>query len=76
MYLRDVATLQRVVVPARIRRHNGMPEIEITALLAEGYSSEQMRTETDRLLDKMKLSSGYRLGRRAAAVMPREIPMA
>lgn len=61
VYLRDVATLQRVVVPARIRRHNGMPEIEITALLAEGYSSEQMRTETDRLLDKMKLSSGYRL---------------
>jgi multidrug efflux pump subunit AcrB len=60
-HLRDVATLQRVVVPARLRRHNGIPEIGITASLAEGYSSEQMMTETDRLLDKIKLPSGYRL---------------
>jgi multidrug efflux pump subunit AcrB len=61
VHLRDVATVERVVVPARMRRHNGTPEIEITALLVEGYSSEQLMTETDRLLDKMKLPSGYRL---------------
>jgi multidrug efflux pump subunit AcrB len=61
VHLRDVATLQRVVVPAGIHRHNGMPEIEITALLAEGYSSEQLMTEIDRLLDKIKLPSSYQL---------------
>jgi multidrug efflux pump subunit AcrB len=61
VYLRDIAALERVVVPARIRRHNGTPEIEITASLADAYSSEQLVTETDSLLDKMKLPSGYQL---------------
>jgi multidrug efflux pump subunit AcrB len=61
VHLRDVATVERVVVPARMRRHNGTPEIEITALLVEGYSSKQLMTETDRLLDKVKLPSGYQL---------------
>lgn len=61
VHLRDVATLERVVVPARMRRHNGTPEIEITALLAEGYSSEQLMTEADSLLDKVKFPSGYQL---------------
>jgi len=61
VHLRDVATVERVVVPARMRRHNGTPEIEITALLVEGYSSKQLMTETDRLLNKMKLPSGYQL---------------
>jgi multidrug efflux pump subunit AcrB len=63
VHLRDIATLDRVVVPARMRRHNGTPEIEITALLADAYSPEQLLTEIDRLLDKMKLPSGYQLVR-------------
>lgn len=61
VHLRDVATLQRVVVPARLHRHNGIPEIGITASPAEGYSPGQLRTETDSLFDEMKLPSGYRL---------------
>jgi multidrug efflux pump subunit AcrB len=61
VHLRDVATLQRVVVPARIRRHDGTPEIEITALPADAYSPEQLMTEIDRLIDKMKLPSDYQL---------------
>jgi multidrug efflux pump subunit AcrB len=48
-------------VPARIHRHNGIPEIEITALLADAYSPEQMMTEIDALLDKVELPSGYQL---------------
>ncbi|BAV33330.1 acriflavin resistance protein [Sulfuricaulis limicola] len=61
VYLRDIATLERVVVPARIHRHNGTPEIRITALLADTRSPDRLMTETDRLLDKMKLPSGYQL---------------
>jgi multidrug efflux pump subunit AcrB len=61
VHLRDVATLERAMAPARIRRHDGTPEIGITASLAEGYPPGQVMTETDRLLDKMKLPSGYQL---------------
>lgn len=61
VHLRDVATLERAMVPARIRRHDGTPEIGITASLAEGYSPEQLVKEADRLLDIMQLPSGYQL---------------
>jgi multidrug efflux pump subunit AcrB len=61
VHLRDIAVLERVVVPARIRRHNGIPEIEITALPADTYSPEQLMTEIDALLDKVELPSGYQL---------------
>jgi multidrug efflux pump subunit AcrB len=61
VYLRDIATLERVVVAARIQRHNGTPEIEITALPADAYSPERLMTEIDALLDKVELPSGYQL---------------
>jgi multidrug efflux pump subunit AcrB len=61
VHLRDIAALERVVVPVRIRRHNGTPEIEITALLADAYSPGQLMTDIDVLIDKMELPSGYRL---------------
>jgi multidrug efflux pump subunit AcrB len=61
VYLRDIAVLERVVVPARIHRRDGMPEIAITALPAEDYSPEQMRADMDALIVKAELPAGYRL---------------
>lgn len=61
VHLRDVATLERVVVPAQIRRHNGKPAIEVTARIASESSPDQAMKTVNATLDGMKLPAGYRL---------------
>jgi len=68
VHLRDVATLERVVVPAQIRHHNGKPVIEVTARIASESSPDQAMKKVNATLDAMKWPSGYQLffGRRGA----------
>ncbi|MBI5783316.1 MAG: efflux RND transporter permease subunit [Gammaproteobacteria bacterium] len=61
VHLRDVATLERVVVPALIRHRNGKPVIEVTAQIASESSSDQAMKKVNAMLDGMRLSSGYQL---------------
>lgn len=61
VHLRDVATVERVTVPAQIRRHDGMPLIEVTALPAGGSSPIQALTHVREVLGNFKLPAGYRL---------------
>ncbi|GAB4515255.1 MAG: hypothetical protein Tsb0026_20800 [Sulfuricaulis sp.] len=61
VYLRDVATLEQVVVPAQIRHYSGKPVIEITARMADESSTDQTVKKVNATLDGMKFSSGYQL---------------
>lgn len=61
VYLRDVATIERLVLPLEIRRHDRKPVIEITAMAANGSLSDQTMKQVSALLDEMKLPSGYQL---------------
>ncbi len=57
--LRDVATLERAVVPARVRRHNGTPEIEIVATPGDDHASA--RKKMDALFGELHLPTGYQI---------------
>ena len=61
VHLHDVATLERVVVPAQIRQHNGRPVIELVARIASEPSPGQIMKKVNAALDGMKLPSGYQL---------------
>lgn len=61
VYLRDVATLERVVVPAQIRHHNGKPVIELTVRTADESLPAQAMRKVQVTLGNMVLPSGYQL---------------
>lgn len=57
--LRDVGELERASAPARMRRHNGMPEIEIIAM--PGGDRVSARKKLDALFGELHLPTGYQL---------------
>ncbi len=61
VHLRDVATLERVSVPAQIRHHNGKPMIEVTAQIASETSSDLAMKKVNATLNEIKLSFGYHI---------------
>jgi multidrug efflux pump subunit AcrB len=61
VYLRDIAALERVVVPAQIHRRDGTPEIEITAVPAQDDVPERLMSDIGVLFAKKELPAGYRL---------------
>ncbi len=71
VHLRDVATLERVEVPAQLRRYNGKSVIEITALMAEAAPPDLVMNRINNdVLSKMRLPSGVQMffGRQGEAV--------
>lgn len=61
VHLRDIATLERAVVPAQIRHHNGKPVIEVIAQIANESSFDPAMKKVNATLDGMKWPSGYQL---------------
>ena len=61
VYVRDVATLERVVVPAQIRRYNGSPVIELVADTADASLPTRAVEKVRATVAKVKLPSGYRV---------------
>lgn len=57
--LRDVATLERAVMPAQLRRHHGMPEIEIIATPEPDAASAEKKMGA--LFGELHLPTGYQL---------------
>ncbi|MDO8705848.1 MAG: efflux RND transporter permease subunit [Sulfuricaulis sp.] len=61
VYLGDVATVEQTAAPAQIRRHNGVPIIEVTASFAAGSPPGQALIRAQDSLRQLKLPTGYRL---------------
>ncbi len=61
VHLRDVAALERVVVPARLQHRNGMPMIEVSARTTNGPMSEQVPKKVLGAIAKLNIPSGYRI---------------
>ena len=61
VHLRDVATLERVVVPAQIRHYDGKPAIEITAQIASESLTDQLLMKVRATVGTVSLPSGYQL---------------
>ncbi len=61
VHLRDVATLERVVVPVQIRHHNGEPVVEIAARIANELSPDQVIMKVRATVGSLGLPSGYQL---------------
>jgi multidrug efflux pump subunit AcrB len=61
VHLGDVATVEQTAAPAQIRRHNGVPIIEVAASFAAGSSPGQALTRAQDSLRQLKLPAGYRL---------------
>lgn len=60
VHLRDVATLERIVVPTQILHRNGEPVIEVFVRVASEWSLEEGRKKAKATLEGLKFPSGYR----------------
>lgn len=61
VHLRDVASLERVVVPTRLLHHNGMPMIEISIRTNNGLMSEPVKRKVLEAIAKLNIPSGYKI---------------
>lgn len=61
VFLRDVAVVERAIVPAEIRRLNGKPVVDIVALPAPEAARDKLLERLGELLDEIHLPPGYRL---------------
>ncbi|MCR4300994.1 MAG: efflux RND transporter permease subunit, partial [Sulfuricaulis sp.] len=61
VHLRDIASLEQVVVPVRLQRHNGMPMIEIGARTGNALISGQVQKNVQAAIAKINIPSGYRI---------------
>ncbi|MDH3310648.1 MAG: efflux RND transporter permease subunit [Gammaproteobacteria bacterium] len=61
VHLRDVASLERVVVPTRLLHHNGMPMIEISIRMNNGQMSEPVKSKILGVIAKINIPSGYQI---------------
>ncbi len=61
VHLRDVAVIETVSAPERIRRRDGMPLVEIAAVPASRLAPEQAWTRLRETLRDLELPAGYRL---------------
>ena len=66
VHLGDIASIERVSVPVRLQRFNGMPEVEIMASYAKGVSPDQAWTRLRAMLEIFKLPAGYRISFRGS----------
>ncbi len=64
VHLHDVATVEQAISPAQIRRYDGTPMIEVTALLAGGSSLAQALTRVRAVVRNFSWPAGYRLSYR------------
>jgi multidrug efflux pump subunit AcrB len=61
VHLRDIASLEQVVVPERLQRRNGMPMVEINARTGNGPISGQVQKNVQAAIAKVNIPSGYRI---------------
>lgn len=61
VHLRDVASLERVVVPARLLRHNGIPLIEVSARVISGQASGAVKRKILEAVAKLNVPSGLQV---------------
>jgi multidrug efflux pump subunit AcrB len=61
VHLRDIASLEQVIVPEQLQRHNGMPMVEISARTGNGPVSGQVLKKVQAAIAKIDIPSGYRI---------------